>query len=141
MPCEAHLVEVHKAYERIQQSGAQVLVISMSEPAVLQQYLAQNPYPFPITADPKLESYRQFGLRRAGVMSFFRPRVLLAFLRLIWRGGKIKLINKGEDPMQLGGDFILDRQQRLKFAHPSRDATDRPPLDLLLQELDRLNGV
>jgi alkyl hydroperoxide reductase subunit AhpC len=135
MPCQAHLVELRDAYDRIRQTGAEVLVITMSRPEVLRRFLEQTPFPFPVAADPERAAYRQFGLGRTSYWSFFRPGVLYRYLRLIGRGGQVKPINEGEDALQLGGDFILDKHQRLRFSYYSREATDRPVVALLLHQL------
>ena len=42
------------------------------------------------------------------------------------RGYAPKMPYKGEDVMQLGGDFVIDRSRRVVFAYPSGTPTDRP---------------
>jgi hypothetical protein len=42
---------------------------------------------------------------------------------------------KGDDVLQLGGDFVLDANSRLRYAHPSCNPTDRPSAATLLQTL------
>jgi hypothetical protein len=42
---------------------------------------------------------------------------------------------RGEDVLQLGGDFILDRQRNVVFAYPSSDPTDRPSVAAMLEAL------
>src|SRR5437867_1839240 len=98
----------------------------MSQPAVVSAYLKMKPWPFPVVCDPDRAAYRRFALGRASWGSFFRPDVLGRFVGLIFRGWRVGRINEGEDPLQLGGDFILDENQKVIFAYPSRTATDRP---------------
>ena len=43
------------------------------------------------------------------------------------------------DSTQLGGDFIIDRKGIVRFAYPSRDPTDRHPVDTLLAVLHQLD--
>ncbi len=57
------------------------------------------------------------------------------FLRAIFRGTLPKLPAKNDDLFQLGGDFILDTEHRIRFAFSSREPTDRPSVDRLLAEL------
>jgi hypothetical protein len=40
---------------------------------------------------------------------------------------------KGDDFMQLGGDFVVDVARRLVYAYPSANATDRPAADELVR--------
>jgi hypothetical protein len=37
----------------------------------------------------------------------------------------------GEDVLQLGGDFILDRHRRVVFAYSSANPTDRPAMAVI----------
>ncbi len=128
----AHLGEVAANLERFRAAGVNALAVSQAKPAVLAAFLRTSPQPFPVVCDPDRVAYRAFGLERASWASFFRPKVLWGYLRLIRRGGKVRRPYPGEDVRQLGGDFLLDRAGRVVFAHRSRTATDRPGVEELL---------
>jgi hypothetical protein len=131
----AHLGEVAANVERFRAVGAGVLVVTQAQPHILSMFLRNQPQPLPIVCDPDRAGYRAFGLERTGWMSFFRPSVLWGYLRLIARGGKVRMPYTGEDVLQLGGDFLLDRARRVVFAYHSRSATDRPSVEALLAAL------
>jgi peroxiredoxin len=120
--------------------GAQVVAITQSKPEVLAAQLRTEPRPFPFLCDPERQAYRAFGLERGSKAMFFRPRVLLHYLRQMLRGWRIRRPGLGEDVLQLGGDFILDGNGRVAFAHPSTDPSDRPAMDMLLRELKTLTA-
>jgi peroxiredoxin len=128
----AHLGEVAANVEHLRAADVSVLVVSQARPAVLATFLRDHPQPVPVVCDPDRAGYRAFGLERTSWLSFFRPSVMGGYLRLIFRGGKVRKPYPGEDVLQLGGDFLLDRAGRVVFAHPSRTATDRPSIDVLL---------
>ena len=109
-----------------------MLVVTLSRPEVLTEYLKQNPWPFEVVGDPDLRGYRAFGLQRASWWTYLRGGVLAGYLRLIFRGWKPRQPYEGEDVHQLGGDFIVDGQRRLIYAYPSREPTDRPKVEDLL---------
>ena len=48
------------------------------------------------------------------------------------RGYGVKKPYAGEDMLQLGGDFIIDRHRGIVFAYPSADPTDRPAISTIL---------
>lgn len=96
-------------------------------------YRALHGWPFPIVADPDRAAYRVFGLASAGWATLFAPRVIRRYAELVRQGFKVRAA--GEDVHQLGGDFVLDRQRRLVYAHRSADPADRPPVDDLLRAL------
>lgn len=103
-----------------------MLVVSFTPPAKAAAYLAKYPAPFPVVCDPEREAYRRFGLGRATWLRLFRPHAILGYLRFMLRGWLPQKPMKKDDPLQLGGDFVLDAHGRIVFAHPSQDPVDRP---------------
>ncbi len=124
-----------KICDDIGRLGAEVLVVSFTPPAQVAAYLQGNPLPFPTVSDPELKAYQAFGLGRTTFGAILHPRVLGRFLKLILRGWLPWRPDQGQDPFQLGGDFIIDGRGKLVFAHPSADPTDRPSKEELLQAL------
>ena len=118
--------------ERLPAAGVCVLVVGQAQPAVLATCLRNHPQPFPVVCDPERAAYRAFGLGRIGWLNFFRPAVVWRYLGLVRRGGKVRMPYPGEDVLQLGGDFLLDRAGQVIFTYRSRTATDRPGIDALL---------
>jgi hypothetical protein len=58
-------------------------------------------------------------------------------LKLFRQGMKREDYGK-EDIYQAGGDFLLDREGNILFAHRSQDPADRPAAVQLIQAIDRL---
>jgi hypothetical protein len=136
--CQAHLVEVANRYEEIKQLGGEVLVVSFGPPHIISRYLEAKPQPFSVVSDPTMAAYKAFALPRTGIGSFFQPRVIWHYVKLLLRGWLPKKPHEGDDVLQLGGDFVLDAQQRIVFSYPSKDAADRPTPEQLLAALRRL---
>jgi len=44
----------------------------------------------------------------------------------------------GADIFQSGGDFLLDCDGKVLFAHRSKDPADRPTVEALLERIDQL---
>ena len=126
---------MRKEYDTIRQLGAEVLAVTLSQPKVVAAYLKENPWPFPVVCDPERTAYARFALARTPWTSFLRPTVIAGYLSLIFQGWKPRAPNAGEDPMQLGGDFILDEKQHLLYAYRSKTATDRPDVQVLIEKL------
>jgi hypothetical protein len=126
---------VARDVDRLTAAGVTVLVVVQAEPDRLAQWISMRPIPFPVVSDPERTAYRAFDLGRVGWLHFARPNVLGSYLRLMLRGHRLSKPVQGEDVLQLGGDFVLDRNTRLVFAHPSRAATDRPTVAEILTAL------
>jgi hypothetical protein len=126
---------VDGARERFAAASCSVLVVSQAAPKVLSLYLTRRKWQVPVVSDPDRTAYAGFGLERTGWTSFFRPRVMLGYFQGMLRGYGVKMPYAGEDVLQLGGDFILDRQRRVVFGYRSADPTDRPSTTTLLDAI------
>jgi peroxiredoxin len=124
---------VQKHYEEIQQAGGDVLVVSFTPPSRVAAYVARYPQPFPVVSDVELRAYKAFGLERTSVGSILRPGVLFRYVKVLFRGWMPRPSGAGEDLMQLGGDFIVDAEGKLRYAYPSADPADRPSAQDLLE--------
>src|SRR5690242_5007586 len=98
-------------YEEMRRLNGKVLVISFARPAFLALYERDQALPFTIVTDPSLAAYHGFGLKRASWREILRSRVMWGYLRLMVRGWAPQRGNKGEDVLQLGGDFVLDEDR------------------------------
>lgn len=117
--------------ETIRRTGATVLAITQSQPAAVRAVSS----PFEMLCDPERQAFRYFGLDRGRFSMFFRPRVLWYYFKFLLRGWMPRRNERGEDVLQLGGDFVISADRRLTFAHPSRDPADRPSVGVLIDQL------
>ncbi len=123
------------ARDRLAAAGCSVLVVCQAKPEVLSRYLARSDWHVPVVSDPDRAAYAAFGLERTGWLTFLRPKVLAGYARGMLRGYGLKAPYAGEDVLQLGGDFVLDRGGRVVFAYRSAEPTDRPSAESLLAAL------
>lgn len=140
MPCQAHLGEVKASKAAFERSGAAIVVVSFAEPAQLVHYQEHHHWPFPILADPERSAYRAFSLKRLSWFQLFSPKTLMRYLKLFREG--MKREDYGQDDIhQSGGDFLLDREGNVLFAHRSRNPADRPSAPELLRKIERLKSA
>jgi len=115
--------------------GVTIVVVSFAEPVKLIHYQERHRWPFTILADPKRIAYRAFVLKRLSWFRVFSP----ATLKLYWtlrRKGMKQDAYAGDDIYQAGGDFLLDREGNIFYAHRSQDPADRPGAKRLLDAID-----
>ncbi len=125
---------MEKHLDEIRQAGAEVMVITQSQPKAV----AALSLPLPTLCDPERIAYRAFGLDRGKWSMFFRWKVLARYLRLVFTGWMPRGYEVGEDVLQLGGDFLLSADRRLLYAYRSNDPADRPAAKDLVEEVRRL---
>lgn len=113
-----------------------IVVISFAQPERLLPYQKHHQWPFVILADPKRIAYDTFGLKRLSLLRVFSPATLMLYVRLLRAGKKFQNYGK-DDYYQTGGDFLVDREGHVLFAHRSQDPADRPAPGELLKVIDR----
>lgn len=94
--------------------------------------------PFPIVADPERIAYAAFDLQRTTWLRLMKPRVIWGYLKFIVAGAMPHWIPKGEDALQLGGDFLVAPDRRRLWVHRGVDPLDRPTVDELLEVCTKL---
>ena len=122
--------------DQFEARGVSIVVISFAEPQRLAQYQEHHQWPFVMLTDPKRTVYDAFALRRLSWLQVFSPATLKLYWRLLREGKKREDYGK-DDIYQGGGDFLIDRDGNLLFAHRSRDPADRPAVAKLLEIIDR----
>ena len=126
--------------EEIKQLNTEVVVISFSEPELAKRWLEETCAPFIMLLDQERKIYQAYGIKR----SFFGTwnlGTVWFYIQMFLAGRKWHGIQG--DPNQMGGDFVIDTRSILRLAHPSQEATDRPPVEellSLLHEIDKANG-
>jgi hypothetical protein len=126
---------VDAAREAFAARGCFALVVSQAKPEVLSRYIERQKWSAPVVSDPERAAYAAFGLERTRWLTFLKPRVLWGYLRGMMKGYRVKKPVAGEDVLQLGGDFLVSRDQKLIFAYRSADPTDRPSLVALMRAI------
>lgn len=92
---------------------------------------------FPCLADPDLDTYRTFGLKRGGMAEVAGAATWLkaaAAMREGHFGGRVI-----GDVMQLPGTFIVDREGTVRFAKYARHSGDHPAIEELIAALETLD--
>ena len=116
--------------------GVAIVVVSFAEPERLAPYQEHHHWPFVMLADPKRIAYQAFALKRLSWFRVFSPPTLRLYFRLLREGKKFESYGK-DDYYQAGGDFLIDREGNVLFAHRSQNPADRPPIEKLLEAIDR----
>lgn len=131
---------MQSAKGRFEEEGVAIVVVSFARPEALVRYQAIHRWPFLLLADPERRAYACFGLERLPWYRVFSPSTLRLYFRLLLRGRKIEDYGR-DDYYQAGGDFLLDRDGALLFAHRGHDPADRPRASRLLEEVGKIKKL
>lgn len=108
--------------------AVRVVVVGFAERTSLQAYQQrQGIEQLLVLADPDRRAYRAFGLGRGRFARvWLDPRVWARYLWLILAGARPEPAH--EDPLQLGGDALVDADGRIIWIYRSRGPEDRPSI-------------
>ncbi|MGI9597470.1 MAG: AhpC/TSA family protein [Acidimicrobiales bacterium] len=146
MPCAAHAVAVS---ERLEELGdnTDVVLITFTKPENLSGYQRANDLPFPILVDPDRSAYRAFGLGRGSAARVYGLRAARRYWDILRSGdptgpdrftGLRDLVRPAEDPLQLGGDFLVGPDGRLAYGFWGQGPDDRPSVEELIAAVAEL---
>jgi hypothetical protein len=100
--------------------GLNVAFVTMATPEDAEEFRLKYHSAHPVLCDPQRRLYEGFGLRRAQWGDVIGPKVTLQGLSALRYG----MSRPRQDPMQLGGAFVLDREGEIVWSHRAANAAD-----------------
>ena len=128
LPCQEHLFEIEGRLSTLSKDGGRILVISFDTLDQIREYRAQLNLSFPIAGDTARAAYKAYGLTQASFLQAWHPKTLWRYVRLLSKGRKFQWPKRGSDLSQLGGDFVVDADGTIVYAHYSERPDDRPKI-------------
>jgi peroxiredoxin len=111
-----------------------VAVITFGHGDRLADYRRHLDVSFTVLGDEDRHSYRAYGLGRGSLRAIYRLKTIRRYVQLL-RAGR-KLHRPTEDTRQLGGDFVVGPDGRLRFAFRPVAPDDRPTAAAIVAALD-----
>jgi hypothetical protein len=102
----------------------EVAVITFGEGAMALDYRRHLDVPFVVLRDEHRDTYRSYGLGRGSLLAIYRPATIRLYARLLRAGRTLR--RPTDDTRQLGGDFVVGHDGRLRFAYRPAAPDDRP---------------
>jgi alkyl hydroperoxide reductase subunit AhpC len=124
-------------YGAFRAAGAQVVAIGMGSAARTAEFRERLAIPFPLLSDPRRDAYRAYGLGRLSVR---REANLTSFVETARRAMRHGIAPSVDDPIQLGGVFVVDRAGVIRYAFRPERAYETAPVDDLLRVVVELRA-
>lgn len=131
--CRMELAELKRRHGELAAKNAEVIVFVESADESVAEFARRDDVKFRLVGDPDKRVYAQFGVERGKLAAYFAPGALASALKATVRGHMHGRCEGSE--LQLPGDFIVDENGRIAFAHRGRHIGDNTPLDALLAAL------
>jgi len=118
--------------EKVVEAGARVVVVSFGSPQGAAHWLKETDCKLDMFLDQERSLYQAFGLRRS-LSKVWNMQMIHTYAEKIV-GGEIFPESKqdDDDPLQMGGDFTLNRSGRIILSHKSSNPYDRPTIQQIL---------
>ena len=128
-------MKVRDRWDRWAALGAAARFVVFDDPDLIRRTMLHgidaSDLPFPVLVDRDRAAYASWGLGRLRRRDIWLdPHVYRTYWRLL-RGGE-RLRAGGDDPYQLGGDFVIAPDGTVAYARP-QERDDRPPVGELLR--------
>jgi peroxiredoxin len=131
--CRMELAELKRRHGELEAKRAEVIVFVESADDSVAEFARRGDVKFRLVADPEKRIYAQYGIERGRLAAFFAPGALVSSLKATVRGHLHGRCEGSE--LQLPGDFIVDENGKIVFAHRGRHIGDNTSLDTLLARL------
>jgi len=133
MFCREQVAQLRDQIDEIRERGAELVIVGSGAQQYAEDFKLSFGLDCPILIDPELRSFRAAGLRR-GRVELLSPRLPLNAIRAFRSGARQDGVQG--DPWQLGGVFVIQRDDSVTYRHASSEAGDHPPVDDILAALE-----
>ena len=120
-------------HEDFTAKGARVVAIGMGRPDMAADFKEKQEVPFTLLVDRTKQSYRLMEMARGSWMVVAGPKVWVRAAKSLVTGHGLQKAK--QDPLQMGGAVIVDRDGEILFTHQSKDSSDNVPVEEFLAAL------
>ena len=124
--CNFRIYELTAKHAALQRLGLDVIAVFKSDVPAVRRFVARQPRPFPVIADPAGLAYETYGIERSlwGKLKAIAMRIptLLKGLRIVGLAG----LNTNN---VMPADFLIDGEGKLVETWYARDAGDHIPFE------------
>lgn len=125
--CNVRVFELTHNDRDLRELGLDVVVVFASEEDEVRRFIARQPRPFRIVADPGNTAHERYGIERSGAGKF---KALLTRFPAMLRGMRELGFNSGRrSTTRLPADVLIDGDGRIEETYYGRDIGDHIPME------------
>ena len=130
--CNVRVYELTHDHDDLRDRGLDIVAIFHSDERDVRRFIARQPRPFRMVADPEGRAHAAFGAERS---SLGKAKALLMRLPALLRGLRLLGFAQGSRPTGalMPADFLIDGAGRIVATHYGRDAGDHMPMARILR--------
>ncbi|HOX28216.1 MAG TPA: peroxiredoxin-like family protein [bacterium] len=131
--CQLALADLKESYPDFAAKNVEVAAFVQSPRETLDVKNIASAFPFRLIPDPDGRIYEQYGVGSGDFTSLIAPKTLIQGVKATLQGhfqGKME-----GNQWQLPGDFVIDTEGKIKFAHIGKNMGDNLPPNELLKHI------
>lgn len=126
------MAQVESQKTKFEALNGEVVIISFGSVKGAKKWLQDTKCEFRMFVDPERQLYNALGLKRS-VAKVWSISALIYYAEQKRANRKLVAMFEEDDPTQMGGDFVFDKNGKLVLIHRSKVSTDRPSVENLLE--------
>lgn len=134
--CKEKVSELAELYSTMGDSNIELIVVVDGTQTRIENFVKRNNIPFHLVGDKEKKIYKLYGLSSGTFAQVVSPSVLKSSIRATFKGhihGRFE-----GDEFQLPGDFIVDGDGKIVFAHYGTNIADSIKAEVLMKKLKEL---
>lgn len=141
-PWRDHISALQEQVDVIKSLNCKIVVVSFGSAVGVRQWIDASGCTFDVLSDEKREIYSSVGLTKSAVKSWHIEAIKHYAEKIVSEKELPKRFeNVDDDPLQMGGDFILDKRGNFALVHRSvKSSLDRPTVDQIIAALRELRS-
>lgn len=124
--CNARVFELTHNYRDLTELGLDVVVVFSSSESDIRRFIARQPRPFRMVADPYGEAHRVYGIQRS---LWGKMKAMMKRMPALLRGMGMTGMAGMRTGNLLPADFLIDANGRLVDTYYGRDSGDHIPME------------
>ncbi len=138
--CNVCQLDMHlyaKRYSELTALNANLITVLQSDPNIVKQEAEEGTFPFVVACDPTLQLYKDFEIDPAKNMLQLVGGGIFSALKKMSASRKFGFTHGAYEGIeeQLPAMFITDENGTLTFAHYSKNLTDLPSIDEVINKV------
>jgi thioredoxin-dependent peroxiredoxin len=132
--CQMEMAHLKREIGIFNGKDVRIFVFLQSAIQTLSPLIKEGDFPFTIVCDPEGKIFRLYAVAPGGLLKYFHPAGLLAFVKATGRGFIHKKFEGHET--QLPAAFIIRPDKTIKYVHYGRHIGDVPKPSTLAANID-----
>lgn len=124
-------MQLQQSEHAFKELETEIVIVTFEAALLARAYIDETKVQWPVLIDETRQVYRGYGMLSGTFLNVWGPRTWWAYLTEL-AAGRLPKWSRA-DPLQLGGDVLIDPMGIVRFHHVGTGPADRPSVATLLR--------